>query len=243
MSRYRAWPFPRADARGGTGSEVLPAQRPRGEVVVAFQLYGVAAFGEHGPVPHSPEHDPLRDAWHPGPIGAPRPAALGAQCQPDDKMGAMSFRRLPATAAQRAARLLPVPVGMSEAAVRQAAWVARCVGRGQSAPDLEPEPLRPVETGGRMPFAHARGRLALDKRSRHPSWQLSRRIPRIRALTSRSWKCAFADNHVVSRCAAHVSWCFAAPARCCGQRLNVRAPSLTEEIPGRRAIREWRAAS
>jgi CRP/FNR family transcriptional regulator, cAMP and macrophage regulator len=45
----------------------------------------------------------------------------------------MSFRRLPA-AAQRAARLLPVPAGVSEAQVRQAAWVARCVGRGQSAP-------------------------------------------------------------------------------------------------------------
>jgi CRP/FNR family transcriptional regulator, cAMP and macrophage regulator len=55
-------------------------------------------------------------------------------------MSAMSFRRLPATAAQRAARLLPVPAGMSEAAIRQAAWVARCVGRGQSAP-LRPQDL------------------------------------------------------------------------------------------------------
>jgi CRP-like cAMP-binding protein len=55
-------------------------------------------------------------------------------------MGAMSFRRLPATAAQRAARLLPVPAGIPEAAIRQAAWVARCVGRGQSAP-LRPEDL------------------------------------------------------------------------------------------------------
>ena len=55
-------------------------------------------------------------------------------------MGAMSFRRLPATAAQRAARLLPVPVGIPEAAIRQAAWVARCVGRGESAP-LRPEDL------------------------------------------------------------------------------------------------------
>jgi CRP-like cAMP-binding protein len=45
----------------------------------------------------------------------------------------MSFRRLP-TAAQRAARLLPVPMAASEAQIRQAAWVARCVGRGQSAP-------------------------------------------------------------------------------------------------------------
>ena len=45
----------------------------------------------------------------------------------------MSFRRLPA-AAQRATRLLPVPAGISEAQIRQAAWVARCVGRGQSAP-------------------------------------------------------------------------------------------------------------
>ncbi|HCU96546.1 MAG TPA: transcriptional regulator, partial [Actinobacteria bacterium] len=39
----------------------------------------------------------------------------------------MSFRRLPA-AAQRAARLLPVPMAASEAQIRQAAWVARCVG-------------------------------------------------------------------------------------------------------------------
>jgi CRP-like cAMP-binding protein len=46
----------------------------------------------------------------------------------------MSFRRLPGAAAQRAARLLPVPTGISEAQIRQAAWVARCVGRGQSAP-------------------------------------------------------------------------------------------------------------
>ena len=46
----------------------------------------------------------------------------------------MSFRRLPGAAARRAARLLPVPTGMSEAQIRQAAWVARCVGRGQSAP-------------------------------------------------------------------------------------------------------------
>jgi CRP-like cAMP-binding protein len=47
----------------------------------------------------------------------------------------MAFTRLPA-AAQRAARLLPVPAGTSEAAIQQAAWVARCVGRGQSAPLL-----------------------------------------------------------------------------------------------------------
>jgi CRP-like cAMP-binding protein len=46
----------------------------------------------------------------------------------------MSFRRLPAAAAQRAARLLPAPGGASEAQIRQAAWVARCVGRGQAAP-------------------------------------------------------------------------------------------------------------
>ena len=54
-------------------------------------------------------------------------------------MGTMSIRRLPATAAQRAAQLLPVPAGVSEAQIRQAAWVARCVGRGQSAP------LRPAD--------------------------------------------------------------------------------------------------
>ena len=46
----------------------------------------------------------------------------------------MTFRRLPAAAAQRAAAILPVPGGVSEAQIRQAAWVARCVGRGQSAP-------------------------------------------------------------------------------------------------------------
>jgi len=48
-------------------------------------------------------------------------------------MGAVSFRRLPA-AAGRAARLLPVPGGPAEAQVRQAAWVARCVGRGEAVP-------------------------------------------------------------------------------------------------------------
>jgi CRP/FNR family transcriptional regulator, cAMP and macrophage regulator len=46
----------------------------------------------------------------------------------------MSFRRLPAATAQQAARMLPVPAGISEVQIRQAAWVARCVGRGQSAP-------------------------------------------------------------------------------------------------------------
>jgi CRP-like cAMP-binding protein len=50
----------------------------------------------------------------------------------------MTFRRLPAAAAQRAARLLPAPGGASEAQIRQAAWVARCVGRGQAAP-LRPD--------------------------------------------------------------------------------------------------------
>jgi len=53
-------------------------------------------------------------------------------------MSAMSFRRLPAAAAQRAARLLPVPTGISEMQIRQAAWVARCVGRGEAAP-LRPD--------------------------------------------------------------------------------------------------------
>jgi CRP-like cAMP-binding protein len=46
----------------------------------------------------------------------------------------MSFRRLPAAAAERAAHLLPGSPGVAEAQIRQAAWVARCVGRGQSAP-------------------------------------------------------------------------------------------------------------
>ena len=43
--------------------------------------------------------------------------------------------RVPAPdAARRAARLLPVPTGVSEEQIRQASWVARCVGRGQAAP-------------------------------------------------------------------------------------------------------------
>jgi CRP/FNR family transcriptional regulator, cAMP and macrophage regulator len=53
-------------------------------------------------------------------------------------MRSVTFRRLPAAAAQRAARLLPAPGGISEAQIRQAAWVARCVGRGQAAP-LRPD--------------------------------------------------------------------------------------------------------
>jgi len=53
-------------------------------------------------------------------------------------MDAMSFRRLPAAAAQRAAHLLPGAASAAEAQIRQAAWVARCVGRGQSAP-LRPD--------------------------------------------------------------------------------------------------------
>ncbi len=54
-------------------------------------------------------------------------------------MGAGGFRRIPAAAAGRAARLLPVPAGVTDGQVRQAAWVARCVGRGQAAP------LRPAD--------------------------------------------------------------------------------------------------
>jgi CRP-like cAMP-binding protein len=46
----------------------------------------------------------------------------------------MALRRIPAAAASRAAQLLPVPMSPAEAQIRQAAWVARCVGRGQSAP-------------------------------------------------------------------------------------------------------------
>lgn len=52
-------------------------------------------------------------------------------------MDGMSIRRVPA-AAKRAARLLPAAGGISEGQIRQAAWVARCVGRGQSAP-LQPD--------------------------------------------------------------------------------------------------------
>ena len=54
---------------------------------------------------------------------------------PSNRVGAVSFRRLP-VAAQRSAALLPMPGGISEAQIRQAAWVARSVGRGQSAPLL-----------------------------------------------------------------------------------------------------------
>lgn len=49
-------------------------------------------------------------------------------------MGAVSLRRLPAAAAGQAARLLPVPASATDAQIRQAAWVARCVGRGEAAP-------------------------------------------------------------------------------------------------------------
>jgi CRP-like cAMP-binding protein len=49
-----------------------------------------------------------------------------------------SFRRFPAVAAQRAAALLPVSGGLAEARIREAAWVARCVGRGHAAP-LRPD--------------------------------------------------------------------------------------------------------
>ena len=51
----------------------------------------------------------------------------------------MGFRRNPATAAGRPAPLLPVPVGVAETRIQHAAWVARCVGRGKSAP------LRPAD--------------------------------------------------------------------------------------------------
>src|SRR5215831_968204 len=51
----------------------------------------------------------------------------------------MGIRRIPAAAAGRAARMLPVPPGVAETQIRQAAWVARCVGRGHAAP------LRPAD--------------------------------------------------------------------------------------------------
>jgi len=66
----------------------------------------------------------------------------------------MTFRRLPA-AAQRAARLLPAPAGTSEMAIRQAAWVARCVGRGQSAP-LQPGDVTALGVDARGPDCSAR---------------------------------------------------------------------------------------
>ncbi len=56
--------LPRAGAGGGAGGEVLAVQRLQREVVVALHLDGVAAFGEHGPVPHGPEHDLLHDDWY-----------------------------------------------------------------------------------------------------------------------------------------------------------------------------------
>jgi CRP-like cAMP-binding protein len=53
-------------------------------------------------------------------------------------MDAMSIGRLPAAVAGQAARLLPAHHGEVETRIRQAAWVARCVGRGAAAP-LRPE--------------------------------------------------------------------------------------------------------
>jgi CRP/FNR family transcriptional regulator, cAMP and macrophage regulator len=46
----------------------------------------------------------------------------------------VSIRRIPAAAAQRAARLVSGSAEAADAQIRQAAWVARCVGRGESAP-------------------------------------------------------------------------------------------------------------
>src|SRR5579859_2157368 len=51
--------LPRAGAGSRAGGEILPTQRPRREVVVALHLDRALAFGQHGPVPHGPEHDPL----------------------------------------------------------------------------------------------------------------------------------------------------------------------------------------
>ena len=51
----------------------------------------------------------------------------------------MGFRRNPAPTAERPAPLLPIPVGVTETRIQHAAWVARCVGRGKSAP------LRPAD--------------------------------------------------------------------------------------------------
>ena len=61
------------------------------------------------------------------------------QCQPGDKGGAMGLRRIPGAAVGRAARLQPAPAGATEGQIQQAAWVARCVGRGHAAP------LRPAD--------------------------------------------------------------------------------------------------
>jgi AhpD family alkylhydroperoxidase len=130
---------PRAPAAGLT-ARPCPVRRLRREVVIAFQLHPAAAFSKHCPLHTAQNMIPSVIRAPLCPIAAPPAAAPVKECQPGDKMGAMSFRRLPATAAQRAARLLPVPVGIPEAAIRQAAWVARCVGRGQSAP-LRPEDL------------------------------------------------------------------------------------------------------
>ena len=51
----------------------------------------------------------------------------------------MGLPLFPGAAAGRAARLQPVPAGATEGQIQQAAWVARCVGRGKSAP------LRPAD--------------------------------------------------------------------------------------------------
>ena len=56
------------------------------------------------------------------------------RCQPGDKEGCHGVPAGFPAAAGRTARLLPVPAGEAERQIRQAAWVARCVGRGRAAP-------------------------------------------------------------------------------------------------------------
>jgi CRP/FNR family transcriptional regulator, cAMP and macrophage regulator len=46
----------------------------------------------------------------------------------------VAIRRIPVAATQRAARLMSGSAEAADLQIRQAAWVARCVGRGESAP-------------------------------------------------------------------------------------------------------------
>jgi hypothetical protein len=94
--------LPRAGAGGGGCRRSTPGAATRPGSSDCPPLSGVPAFGEHRPVPHGPQHDPLHDSWYTSPIAAPDPRALMTECQPGDRMGGMSFRRLPAAAQRRA---------------------------------------------------------------------------------------------------------------------------------------------
>lgn len=64
-------------------------------------------------------------------------------------MDRMALSRLPSTVVQQTARLLG-PGSADDLAIRQAAWVARCVGRGEAAP------LTPGDVGALAATLHTR---------------------------------------------------------------------------------------